>query len=179
MDNFVLSNADKLEVLIKMNEEIQRIIAHYRTVNQGHINRFEIFEANALAVVTLEAKLRQLKKQGNNPRKELNTYRLIEKKTAPLYPINKFPNKWRKIRSDLPAKTHLVYLRKGCYLNIHFESKQARSISVREVSRSQSFSDKFNFHGSNGSLYRQIGKAVPSLSEMNLAIKIKRLLGYY
>jgi DNA (cytosine-5)-methyltransferase 1 len=82
---------------------------------------------------------------------------------VPPYDYEKFPNKWRKMERDQPARTLLAHLGKDSYSHIHYDSKQARTISVREAARLQSFPDGFAFAGTMNPAFRQIGNAVPPL----------------
>jgi site-specific DNA-cytosine methylase len=52
-----------------------------------------------------------------------------------------------------------------------------RVISAREAARFQSFPDNYIFHGSKGSLCKQIGNAVPPLLAFSLASQIKKKTG--
>ncbi|WP_245450345.1 DNA cytosine methyltransferase [Neorhizobium sp. SOG26] len=85
------------------------------------------------------------------------------KSIVPPYDASKFPNKWRKMEADKPARTLLAHLGKDSYTHIHYDSKQARTISVREAARLQSFPDGFRFSGTMNPAFRQIGNAVPPL----------------
>jgi DNA (cytosine-5)-methyltransferase 1 len=57
----------------------------------------------------------------------------------------------------------MAHLGKDSYSHIHFDNYQARTISVREAARLQSFPDGFVFAGSMNAAFRQIGNAVPPL----------------
>ena len=59
---------------------------------------------------------------------------------------------------------------------IHPDSKQARSITVREAAILQSFPEDFEFVGSMGSCYKMIGNAVPPKMAENIAIGIANVL---
>lgn len=88
---------------------------------------------------------------------------------VPPYDPHKFPNKWRKMEADLPARTLMAHLGKDGYSHIHYDSEQARTISVREAARLQSFPDGFIFAGTMNPAFRQIGNAVPPLLAKALA----------
>lgn len=98
---------------------------------------------------------------------------------VPPYDATKFPNKWRKMESDQPARTLMAHLGKDSYSHIHYDSVQARTISVREAARLQSFPDGFKFCGSMNAGLRQIGNAVPPLLAYALARQIRGQLGLH
>jgi DNA (cytosine-5)-methyltransferase 1 len=82
---------------------------------------------------------------------------------VPPYPVENFPNRWWKLRADFPSRTLLAHIGKDTYSHIHYDSAQARCISVREAARLQSFPDGFRFCGTMNPAYKQIGNAVPPL----------------
>lgn len=90
----------------------------------------------------------------------------------PPYPLGKFADRWKKLDPSKPSWTVTAHLSKDCYSHIHPDSKQARTISIREAARLQSFPDSFDFMGNTGDSYRQIGNAVPPLLAQALAISI-------
>jgi DNA (cytosine-5)-methyltransferase 1 len=93
------------------------------------------------------------------------------------YDPGKFPNKWWKLYRDKPVRTLLAHLGKDSYSHIHFDSDQARTISVREAARLQSFPDGFIFRGSMNPAFKQIGNAVPPLVAYSIAMTIRSMIG--
>ncbi len=82
---------------------------------------------------------------------------LYEEKTGK---TSKF-HKYNVIREDKPSNTIPAHLYKDGLRHIHPDPEQARSITVREAARLQSFDDDFEFLGSKGDQYKMIGNAVP------------------
>ncbi len=77
---------------------------------------------------------------------------------------------------ELPSKTILAHLYKDGFQFIHPDYEQARTFTVREAARIQSFPDDFVFVGSRGEKYKQIGNAVPVLFAEALAKSVKKNL---
>lgn len=103
-------------------------------------------------------------------------YEELKASIVPPYDPGKFPNKWRKIEPDQPSRTLTAHIGKDTYSHIHYDSNQARVISVREAARLQSFPDGFQFTGPMNTAFRQIGNAVPPLMAFTLAKHIQSLL---
>lgn len=74
---------------------------------------------------------------------------------------------------DLPSKTIIAHIHKDGFQFIHPDKLQARTFTVREAARIQSFPDDFEFAGSRGEKYKQIGNAVPPLFAEALAKAIR------
>ncbi|PZP44838.1 MAG: DNA cytosine methyltransferase [Azospirillum brasilense] len=134
-------------------------------------------EAHRHALDMLEEKLAELRRGGKAVRPGSAVYEQLKKSIVPPYDASKFPNKWRKMWRDQPARTLMAHLGKDSYSHIHYDSAQARTISVREAARLQSFPDGFVFSGTMNPAFRQIGNAVPPLMAKALAAMIARALG--
>ena len=100
----------------------------------------------------------------------------LRKRIVPPYDPGKFPNKWWKLHPDRPSRTLTAHMGKDTYSHIHYDSEQARTISVREAARLQSFPDGFEFAGAMNAAFRQIGNAVPPLLALAVAGEIKAQL---
>lgn len=71
-------------------------------------------------------------------------------------------HKFYVLRWNEPSNTIPAHLYKDGLRHIHPDSKQARSITVREAARLQTFEDDFEFLGPQMAQYKMIGNAVPS-----------------
>jgi DNA (cytosine-5)-methyltransferase 1 len=131
-------------------------------------------QAHRLALQKLEAKLKKLRAAGNVVSPGSRDYERLRQETVPPYDPRKFPNKWRKMEANLPARTLMAHLGKDSYSHIHYDDSQARTISVREAARLQSFPDGFTFCGTMNPAFRQIGNAVPPLLAGAVARFIKK-----
>ena len=121
-------------------------------------------EAHATAIRIAE---RQAADQGI--RKGTKAYEKLYAGIVPPYDVSKFPNRWWKLCPDKPVRTLMAHIGKDTYSHIHWDSEQARTISVREAARLQSFPDGFVFQGAMNAAFRQIGNAVPPLMAASIA----------
>lgn len=121
------------------------------------------------AIDLLNENIIELRNTGRNISIDSQEYLKLKSEIVPPYDVGKFPNKWRKMERHLPARTLMAHLGKDSYSHIHYDSDQARTISVREAARLQSFPDGFIFSGAMNSAFRQIGNAVPPLMSAALA----------
>lgn len=70
-------------------------------------------------------------------------------------------HKFYVLRKDEPSNTIPAHLYKDGLRHIHPDPEQARSITVREAARLQTFPDDFEFLGPMMAQYKMIGNAVP------------------
>lgn len=133
-------------------------------------------EAHRYALSLFENALAQCAREGLRPADNSEEWKQLKASIVPPYDPGKFPNKWRKMEADRPARTLLAHLGKDGYSHIHYDSAQARPISVREAARLQSFPDGFRFAGTMNPAFRQIGNAVPPLLAKAIALKLKEQL---
>ena len=133
-------------------------------------------EAHAVARAIFEERLAELRQDGRVVPEGSAEWQELRASVIPPYDPGKFPNKWRKMEPDRPSRTLMAHIGKDSYSHIHYDSSQARTISVREAARLQSFPDGFRFAGAMNSAFRQIGNAVPPLLAGALADHIRSAL---
>jgi DNA (cytosine-5)-methyltransferase 1 len=128
-----------------------------------------------VALAVAESRFKDVLTRARHMGLELSGESLIELRKAivPPYDPGKFPNKWWKLHPDRPSRTLTAHMGKDTYSHIHYDGDQARTISVREAARLQSFPDGFDFAGSMNTAFRQIGNAVPPLLALAVALEIK------
>jgi DNA (cytosine-5)-methyltransferase 1 len=85
-------------------------------------------------------------------------------------------HKYNVIKKNEPSNTIPAHLYKDGLRHIHWDSEQARSITVREAARLQTFDDDFEFIEPVGENYKMIGNAVPPLFSRKIAISLVELL---
>lgn len=151
---------------------LPRDYATFRRMNPGD----EYPAAKRHAESLLREKISRLVCEGITILEGTKEYAELRARIVPGYDDGKFPNKWRKMEPDKPARTLMAHLGKDSYSHIHYDSAQARTISVREAARLQSFPDGFVFEGTMNPAFRQIGNAVPPLMAYSIASRMKEVL---
>ena len=139
---------------------LPRDYAIFKRMNPGD----QYPEAHKHAVSLFEERVTALRKQtGKVLGPKSKEFQDLWDATVPPYDATKFPNKWRKMDANAPARTLMAHLGKDGYSHIHYDNRQARTVSVREAARLMSFPDGFVLSGSMNPAFKQIGNAVPAL----------------
>lgn len=94
-------------------------------------------------------------------RKEYLTTKSLQKLYLDFRGRSSSVHKYYVLRRNEQSNTIPAHLNKDGLRHIHYDSKQARSITVREAAKLQTFDDDFEFICSVGSNYKMIGNAVP------------------
>lgn len=151
---------------------LPRDFKFFKNIQHG----WEYPQIHAWVEAKREAIIAERYKNGDSTRANNPEMKRIHKEWTIPYDPTKFPNKWWKLIPNKPSRTLLAHLGKDSYSHIHYDCKQARTISVREAARLQSFPDGFHFAGSMNAAFKQIGNAVPPLFAYSLAMALRETL---
>lgn len=161
--------AKRLPVRTKVTAHVVRSLRRdwetFRRMPQGAFYP----EAHRIATEIFEEKLASQRGVGRPLAEYSLDWLELHKEIVPPYDHGKFPNKWWKLQADFPSRTLLAHLSHDSYSHIHYDDDEARTISVREAARLQSFPDDFEFCGAMNAAFGQIGNAVPPIMARAIA----------
>lgn len=100
---------------------------------------------------------------------------LYEEKIGSKSPIHRY----HVLEPEQPSTTIIAHLYKDGNRFIHYDSKQARTITPREAACLQSFDRDYEFVGSRGNVYEMVGNAVPPKLAKALAESVEEFLVKY
>jgi DNA (cytosine-5)-methyltransferase 1 len=133
-----------------------------------HIPRFHnVRDIDIFRLLAKDIETEQFKYTHSDALKQLYT-----EKTGKVSAVHKY----HVLRKEKPSNTIPAHLYKDGLRHIHPDSEQARTITVREAARLQTFDDDFEFSGGNGAKYKMIGNAVPPLFAKNIANALSKIL---
>ncbi len=153
----------------------QNNITNYNTDATEYLNRFEL--RNGVDFVS-----QHIVRPHNS--RDLEIYKIAvekwQKKERLKYPDlpeelkthkneKSFLDRYKVVDANGFSHTMVAHIAKDGHHYIYPDTKQVRSLSVREAARIQSFPDDFFFEGGRSAAFRQIGNAVPPLMAEKIA----------
>ena len=134
----------------------------------GHISRFHS-SRDIDVFKLLEEDIASGKKEFTNADTLKELYTQLTGKTSNVH-------KYYVLRWDEPSNLIPAHLFKDGLRHIHPDPAQARTITVREAARLQTFPDDYMFNCSQTDAFRMIGNAVPPLFARKLAYAVYHLI---
>ena len=154
-----------LPKIFPVKKDLKRISHHINTEDPLHFPRFHNErDINIFSTLAKDLYSDRPKFKSNNSKMDLYNKKLGKRSKFQKYNVLK----WEK-----PSNTICAHLQKDGLRYIHPDAIQARSITMREAARLQSFPDNFKFTAPNMQIYKMIGNAVAPLMAEKIAEAIK------
>jgi len=173
---------DLLVDLKKLNPGDQKSITKYKTDTTEYLKQFELrngvdFVSQHIARPHNDRDLKiyeiAIKKWQRNERLK---YPDLPDKLKTHKNEKSFLDRFKVVDANGLSHTMVAHIAKDGHHYIYPDTKQVRSLSVREAARIQSFPDDFFFEGGRSAAFRQIGNAVPPLMASSIAKAINKTL---
>jgi DNA (cytosine-5)-methyltransferase 1 len=154
------------------HKKVEKRVSHYIEPNSKYFNSHEPRFHNSRDIEIFKLLANDIQSGQNKYVHSDDLRALYTQKTGKTSAVHKY----HVLRQDRPSNTIPAHLFKDGLRHIHPDPKQARSITVREAARLQTFDDDYDFLGANGAKYKMIGNAVPPKLARCIAISVQHVL---